>query len=270
MKTKQIKTLLTALLLSRFAIAGGWSKAQAQSAATPPAELVEVVSAIETAANNKDLQELLEYYSDDFTNTDGLSTDSLAKALQQMWKSYPRLKYSTQIISWSEADDQLVAETITTIRGVNNNQGRIARLNSTIKSRQYFQDQQLVNQEILAEQSKLTSGDNPPQVKVVAPETVNTGERYNFDLIVDEPLGDKVLLGAIKEEKTASNLYLNPTALELEPLPAGGIYKTATAALLPDSNWVSAIVVRGDGITMVSHRIEVKAKPEANNREKQK
>ena len=83
------------------------------------------------------------------------------------------------------------------------------------------------------------------------------GEKYNFDVIVNEPLGDNVLLGAVKEERTASGLYLNPTALELEPLPAGGIYKVATAPLLPESNWLSAIVVRGDGITMVTQRVKV-------------
>jgi hypothetical protein len=103
----------------------------------------------------------------------------------------------------------------------------------------------------------LTSGDNPPQVKVVAPDNVTTGKKYNFDLIVDEPLGGQILLGAVQEEKTGANLYLNSTSLELEPLAAGGIYKVATAPSLPQSNWLSAILVRGDGITMITHRVNI-------------
>lgn len=262
-----MKTLVTALLLS-LGIAGGLADiVQGESVTTVPKELVETINEIEQAANSRDIDGLIEYHSDDFTNTDGLTTDSLAKALRQMWKIYPRLKYDTEIKSWSQQGDQLIANTITTISGVQKNQGRIVRLNSTIESRQYFQEHKLVRQEILAEQSQLTSGDNPPQVDIVAPKKVKTGEKYNFDLIVDQPLGDKVLLGAVQEEKTASNLYLNPTALELEPLPAGGIYKIATAPLLPDSNWLSAILVRGDGITMVTHRVNIEEQ-QANPRKK--
>ncbi|MEL7007151.1 MAG: hypothetical protein AAGM29_00875 [Cyanobacteria bacterium J06588_4] len=111
----------------------------------------------------------------------------------------------------------------------------------------------------MTEQSRLTSGENPPQVEVVAPSTVTVGQKYNFDLIVDEPLGEQVLLGAVQSEKTAGNLYFNSTSLELEPLPAGGIYKVATASSVPESNWLSAILVRGDGITMITHRVQIES-----------
>ena len=230
-----------------------------ENAATAPEELTEVIAGIENAANEQDIEAVIEYYSDDFTSSDGLTTDTLAKALTQMWRNYPQLEYTTQIESWSESGNELVAETLTTVRGIQNTEGRKARLKSTIKSRQYFQGQKLVRQEILSEQSQLTSGENPPLVEVVAPDTVTVGQKYNFDLIVDEPLEDRVLLGAVQEEKTAGNLYLNSTSLELEPLPAGGIYKVATAPETPESNWLSAILVRGDGMTMITHRVNIES-----------
>lgn len=251
-----MKKFFTVLLLNLGIVSGSLSIARAQNPAAPP-ELTETISEIEAAANDKDLEELLEYYSSEFTNTDGLTLETLAQALEQMWENFSELEYSTEIESWSAEGDRLVAETTTTITGTQNSRGRSANLNSTIKSRQYFADRKLVRQEILSEQSRLSSGENPPQVDIVAPTTVKVGEKYNFDLVVNEPLGDKVLLGAVSEEKTASNLYLNPTALELEPLPAGGIYKLATAPLLPNSNWLSAILVRGDGITTVVHRVNI-------------
>ena len=260
-----MKRFATVLLINLGIIGGLTNTAWGQDTATVPEELAETISGIEEAANERDLDELLEYYSDDFTNTDGLTTDTLAKALEQMWAEYSELTYSTEIESWSREEDRLVAETKTTIEGMKNTEGRTARLNSTIESRQYFQDQKLVRQEILSEQSRLASGDNPPQVNVNAPDTVEIGEKYNFDLIVNEPLGNQVLLGAVQEEKTAGKLYLNPTALELEQLPAGGIYKTATAPLLPDSNWLSAILVRGDGITTITHRVNVIEAAEPQN-----
>lgn len=255
-----MKKLTAALLLSLGIISGLTSTVKAESAATAPEELKTIISGLEEAANSKDLEGVMEYYSPEFSNADGLTNSSLSQALTQVWKNYPQLKYATEIESWSQDGKQLVAETVTRINGVQSNQGRVVQLESVLRSRQYFEDQKLVRQDILSEQTKLTSGDHPPDVKVSAPETVQVGQKYNFDVIVNEPLDNKVLLGAVKEEKTASSLYLNPTALELEPLPAGGIYKVATAPLLPDSNWLSAILVRGDGITMVTQRVNVEEK----------
>ena len=257
-----MKTVFSALLLSLGLIGGLKDGVKAESAATAPQEITEVISKLEAAANKGDIEEVMKYYSPDFTNGDGLTRSSLSQSLSQMWKTYPRIRYTTEIESWEDNGDELVAETTTNIRGVQNNRGRIVRFDSTLRSRQYFQDQKLVRQEVLSEQTKLTSGDNPPSIDIIAPEAVKLGEKYNFDVVVTEPLEDQVLLGAVNEERTSSDLYLNPTALELKPLPAGGVYKTVTAPLLPDSNWLSAIVVRGDGITMVTHRVRVE---ERNN-----
>ena len=256
-----MKRFATVLLLNLGIISGLVNTVQGESLTTAPDELTEIISGIEEAANKKNLDQVIEYYGADFTNTDGLTVETLEKALKQMWKSYPQLKYSTEIESWSREGNEIVAKTTTTIRGVKNTQGRKVRLSSTIKSRQYFQEQKLVRQDILAEQSQLTSGSNPPQVDIIAPKTVTVGAKYQIDLIVNEPLNDQVLLGGVQSEKTASNLYFNPSALELEPLPAGGIYKVATAPLLPDSNWLSAMLVRGDGITMITHRVNIEEAP---------
>ncbi len=251
-----------ALLLS-FGLVFGWGNivhgenVQGENGATAPEELTEIIEGLEDAANDRNLPEVMEYYSPKFTSADGLTHNSFSSALAKVWKTYPRVKYTTEIESWSQEGDKLVAQTVTRIRGIRKDRGRIVRLNSTLRSRQYFQDKQIVRQEILDEHTKLTSGENPPKINVITPKTVAVGEKYNFDVIVNEPLGDNVLLGAVKEERTASELYLNPTALELESLPAGGIYKVVTAPLLPDSHWLSAIVVRGDGITMLTRRVKV-------------
>ncbi|MEL6439492.1 MAG: nuclear transport factor 2 family protein [Cyanobacteria bacterium J06621_8] len=258
-----MKRFATLLLLNLSIFHGLTDAVRGQAADSIPNELQEIILGIDDAANQRDLDQLIEYYADDFSNTDGLSPETLSRAIGQMWEQYPQLEYNTEINSWSQTGEELVAETTTAIKGEKNTQGRKISLQSEITSRQYFQDGKLLRQEILAEQSQLTSGINPPEVELVAPTEVKLGAKYNFDLIVNEPLGDQVLLGGLREEKTASNLYLNPGAVELEPLPAGGIYKVGTAPLLPDSNWLSAILVRGDGIIMITHRVNIKE--ELNN-----
>ena len=231
--------------------------ATAQTAENVPEELAAVIEEMEEAANEQDLDEVMKYYSADFTNEDGLTTNYIKRALEKIWTDYPELTYETTIDSWEEQGDELVAETTTTITGSRERGGRMIRLDSNIKSRQYFRDRELVRQEILAEQTKLLTGDRPPQVTVKLPETVQVGEQYYFDTIVTEPLEGGVLLGAALEERTGSDRYLNPSTLELEPLSSGGIYKLVTAPLLEDHHWLSSIVVRGDGITMVTQRVRI-------------
>jgi hypothetical protein len=124
-----------------------------------------------------------------------------------------------------------------------------------MKSRQYFENNQIIRQEILGEKTKLTSGDNPPTVTVRLPEKVRRGQRFSFDVIVEEPLGSNILLGSAIEERTNGSLYLNPSSFDLQILSAGGIFKWVKAPLVEDQRWLSAILVRGDGITLVTQRV---------------
>jgi hypothetical protein len=222
-----------------------------------PQELKDLLSRIDAAANKQDLKALMELYSPEFTNSDGLNPSTLFQALTKTWTRYPQLTYQTQVVSWEEKEGALVAETITNITGKQESKARTVNLNSKIQSRQYFKDQKLVKQEILKEKTELTSGVKPPQVELALPETVKVGAKFDFDAIVKEPLNDEVLLGTAIEEKVIGDRYLNPTTIELEPLPAGGIFKTVTAPAQPENRWFSAILIRGDGITMVTQRLRV-------------
>jgi hypothetical protein len=127
---------------------------------------------------------------------------------------------------------------------------------STIRSRQYFQDNKLIRQEIISEETKLSSG-NSPHIQVNVPEVAKVREQFNFDVIVEDPLDNDLLLGSAIEEQTASNRYLNPTDFELEPLPSGGVFKRVTAPGLPGSYWLSAIIIKGDGMIIVTRRVTI-------------
>lgn len=254
--TAKIKRVTISGALSLIALGSFQNLAHAETK-NIPSELKNAIANIEVAANEKNLDKVIEYYDPSFTNNDGLNTNSIKTALKKVWDQYSGLTYSTQINSWEKVKGQLVAETTTTITGTQNSKGRKSQLESVLKSRQYFRNQKLVRQDIISEQTKVFSGENPPQVTVNLPETVKVGEKYNFDTIVNEPLEGNVLLGAALEERTASSRYLKPSTLELQPLSAGGIFKVVTAPRLSDNHWLSAIIVRGDGITMVTNRVNI-------------
>lgn len=228
-----------------------------QGTETPPVAIKTLISQIDQAANKRDLPALLKFYSPKFTSADGLTYQYIEKGLTKLWKLYPELQYQTKIVSWKQEGDRLSLETVTDITGTGKIQSMPVKLQSTIKSRQQFAGNKLLSQEIISEQTQITSGTNPPTVEVRLPEKVRTGTEFDFDVIVKEPVGNDLLLGTAIAEKIEGDRYLNPGNLDLEILEAGGIFKRVKAPNTPEDKWLSAIVIRGDGTTLITRRVIV-------------
>jgi ketosteroid isomerase-like protein len=221
-----------------------------------PPELVSTLAEIDAAASQQDLSAVMNFYSPNFTNSDGLTRDSLQQALQAFWERYSDVTYTTELTDWQADGEALVAETTTTITGTQKDNNS-ANLTATIASRQRFEGLKITEQEILSEENQLTQGQNPPTVEVILPQQVGTGQEFEFDVIVQEPLGDRLLLGAALEEPVQSSAYLNPTPVTLELLSSGGLFKLGSASAAPETRWVSAILIRDDGITTIARRLQI-------------
>lgn len=241
----------------------GWAlsttgRAVAQVASDPmQAELQAQTVQLDQAATAGDLEAVMDFYSREFTSPDGLTYDTLRQTLRELWQRYPDLTYQTQLESWEQQPDGVVTVTTTQIAGSYPDERRDLNLVATIKSRQRLVNNQIVEQEILSERSELTAGDRPPTVSFNLPEQVAPGQSYDFDAVVNEPLGDRLLLGAAIEEPIAVDNYLNPAPIELELLSSGGLFKVGEAPDQPGDRWISAVVVRYDGITAVTQRLRV-------------
>ncbi|MEG4813675.1 nuclear transport factor 2 family protein [Microcoleus sp. K5-D4] len=229
----------------------------AQTPANAPAPLTKVLTEIDAAANRRDVKAVMAFYSPSFTHSDGLNSQSMEKALTQLWDRYPSLNYRTEIKSWKTEGSAILAETITTIAGTQKKDGRELTLKATIRSQQRFEGEKIVSQEILAEQTQLSSGQNPPTIQVNFPDQVKVGEEYHFDAIVREPIGDDILIGTVLEEPITEKTLFNPSEVELELLNSGGIFKVGKAPATPENRWVSAVLMRQGGIATVSVRLRV-------------
>lgn len=234
-----------------------WQCVQANTPQNAPPELKNLLTQIDAAASQGDVKRVIEFYSPNFTNGDGLNRQTLEKALVELWKRYPKLRYSTQLQSWKSEGNTIVAETVTNITGLPSANSNNLTLNATIKSRQRVTGTKILHQDILSERTLLTSGKKPPQIDVKLPQQVKVGQQYNFDAIVKEPLGEDFLLGTAMEESIHSEKYLTPTSVNLESLTSGGIFKVGRAPSTPGSQWISAVILRGDGMTMVTQRLDV-------------
>ncbi|MCC5637711.1 nuclear transport factor 2 family protein [Nostoc sp. CHAB 5844] len=246
--------LLSLLTLGLTSSLHGVQAAPPQNA---PAELSNLLTQIDTAASKGNAKAVIQFYSPNFTSTDGLNRPNLEKALVTLWKQYPQLRYTTKLQSWKSEGSAIIAETVTNISSAPSTNVNNLALNATITSRQRIANGKIVSQDILAERTTITSGKQPPQLDVKLPQQVKVGQQYSFDAIVKEPLGDDFLLGTAIEEPVKVEKYLNPSPVDLQLLTSGGLFKVGRAPATPGSQWVSAVIVRGEGMTMVTQRLKV-------------
>ncbi|MEM8637783.1 MAG: nuclear transport factor 2 family protein [Cyanobacteria bacterium P01_G01_bin.54] len=234
-------------------------QAQSLNAANP--EVAQTLQALETAANRYDLTAVMGFYGDAFRHSDGLDRQQLAQGLESLWSDYSGIQYDIEVEAWETQGDTIIAQTLTRISGSRYEGTRPIRLEAEIQSRQYIDrpSQQITRQDILAERTLIFSGVNPPELDINLPPVVAVGETFDFDVIVQEPLQGELLLGGALETPVSYQEAAAIEAIELELLQAGGIFKRGTAPPQPKDQWLSAIVIREDGITLLTQRLRITA-----------
>lgn len=233
----------------------------AQSVKPAPAELSNIVFALDNAASKQDIEAVMKYYAPTFNHSDGLNRDRYKQSLREFWQRYKNVSYRTEISKWEKQGDLITAETVTMVQGLKGAENDNFKLDARLISTQTYQrvngQLQVVSQKILAEQSSLSSGDMPPPVKLKMPELIGVGRQYVLDAIVTEPLGNNLLLGAAIEEAVESKNLLNESTINLRPLRAGGLFKIGQAPFSSGDRWISVVLVRESGITITSQRLRV-------------
>lgn len=247
--------LLSSLLAISLSIPGQF--AQAREPENAPSTLTKLLTQIDTAANQGNVKAVMQFYSPKFTHSDGLNRKGMEQALTGLWKRYPQLRYTTKLESWKSEGNTIIAETVTNISGLPTSGNNNLTLQSTIKSRQKVTGLKIVHQDILSERTQLTAGSKPPQVEIKLPQRVKVGEKYSFDAIVQEPLGEDFLLGAAIKEPIQANKFLKPTIANLQFLNVGGLFKIGRAPSTPGTQWISAVIRRGENMTIITQRLQV-------------
>jgi hypothetical protein len=235
------------------------SSAQAENAASAPAELKSVLTQIDTAASGENLQGVLQFYSPTFSTSDGLQRDSFEKALVDLWKRFEGLRYQTELVAWKQAGNGFEVETITRVMGTQPIDDRKLILSATIRSRQMVSNNQITKQDILTEESQLSSGTKPPNVDIKLPEKVKVGQEFAFDAVLQEPLGESILLGGAFEKPVNPKDYAQGStgSLDLSVLSSGGLFKIGQAPKTPQTLWISAVFLREGGINIFTRRLKV-------------
>lgn len=250
-------TSLSMLTLS-FALGCEFSRpAFAASPETAPSDLVQTLNQIEAASDSKNLEAVMAFYASAFASADGFNRAQFEETLQGFWDKYSKVDYEIDLVSWEASPNGVTVETLTRIKGTQTRPERELALEAEVRSRQRFENGQIVYQEILSEHSQVTSGTQPPVLSVLLPEQIKPGSSFAFDAIVQEPLGERSLLGTALDEGVTPEDFFAPRPLILDVLSAGGLFKVGQAPEQPDNRWVSAVVIQENGMTIDTRRLRV-------------
>jgi hypothetical protein len=114
-------------------------------------------------------------------------------------------------------------------------------------------------QTVLREKSLLRSGDKPLPVSLLIPDAVLTGQRYDVDVIFDEPLDGALAAGGIAAITPQQQAAMASPSLELGALGGGGLFRIVQAPLSPGSQTWAVLLVHPDGIVSATKRVRVVA-----------
>jgi hypothetical protein len=117
----------------------------------------------------------------------------------------------------------------------------------------------ITSQDVIREQTILRSGDQDLPVSLLIPDAVLTGQRYDVDVVFDEPLNGAVAAGGLLALSSSQTKAMETPRLELGALGGGGLFKTVQAPYNPGEQTWAVLLVHPKGIVSATKRVRVVA-----------
>ena len=166
---------------------------------------------------------------------------------------YKESKWSIQMIS-NGPNKSLLDVKIKSSRTIG---GQIYNLHTkqTVKIETY--KNKIKNYKIIDEESILKSQNSALIVKLISPEKVLTGERYEINLIIERPLDNLLTASGMIVLKNNDKMILSNDLFGIKPNQSGGLFKYIQAPSEPGSQTISAIITHQEGIYSFTKKIKV-------------
>ena len=100
----------------------------------------------------------------------------------------------------------------------------------------------------------IRNDDNKIDISFKIPDKVLTGSKYDIDIILNKPLEEVIIAGAIKPHQVNS---LFEQEILLEPLASGGIFKITRAPSKPGIQIWSGIIAHPEGMITFTKSIDI-------------
>ncbi|WP_269624170.1 hypothetical protein [Prochlorococcus marinus] len=168
-------------------------------------------------------------------------------------KKYKNAKWSIQPLS-NDQDKSFLDIKIISKRKIND---IIYHLHTkqTVKLETY--KNKIKGYEVIDEESILNSQNSPLIIKIVSPDKVRTGEKYEMNLIIESPLDNSLTASGMIVLKDEDNKKVSNDIFGIKPNQSGGLFKYIQAPLNPGSQTISAIITHPEGIYLITKKIKV-------------
>ena len=191
----------------------------------------------------------------------GFNAVAISELDPELVQRYQRFQQDFPAVTWRVEPDAPLADGRQTlllrVRGDAESEGLRYMLEAKERIAIRLSDGRMVDQELVAHESMLRSGERPLAITLGIPDTVLTGSRYGIDLIVDEPLGQAlVAAGLIDLTQQQVEDQLRPN-LPLAPMGGGGLFKSVQAPQEPGSQTWALMLVHPDGVVTATKRVRV-------------
>ncbi|MEB3255319.1 MAG: hypothetical protein VKJ05_02910 [Synechococcaceae cyanobacterium] len=218
-------------------------------AATPPPALLQSLEAALNASGDAGLEALLK-------SGPGLEPPQLLTRRRQLRAQFPDLRWLVRAGTPLRDGQATVSVKVSGTR----RQGATSfRLDGEQLLLLQSDGSRINGQTVLREQSLLRSGEQAPPVSLLIPDAVLTGQRYDVDVIFDEPLDGALTAGGITALRPDQVMALESPSIELGALGGGGLFKTVQAPLTPGSQTWAVLLVHPRGVVSASKRVRVVA-----------
>ena len=168
-------------------------------------------------------------------------------------KKYKDAKWSVKTIS-NHPGRQLLDVKITSKREIG---GQFYNFNSkqTVEIQNF--NNKIKNYTVINEESILNSEKSPLVVKIISPDKVLTGEKYEINFILEKPLDSSLIASGIIVLESNENINISNDRFGIKPNQSGGLFKYIQAPLEPGFQTISAIITHPEGIYSITKKIKV-------------
>ena len=184
---------------------------------------------------------------------------------QQLTARLERLTESFGPLTWQVSQGRPLpdgrARLDLSVRGMGEVAGVVYQLEATQTLAVSSHQEQILSQEVLQEESWVYSGDQRLPVTLQIPDAVLTGQRYDVDVILDDPLDSGLLAGGILEVSPDEVEIMGAPTIQLGTLNAGGLFKRVQAPYTAGGQTWTVMLVHPDGTLMASKRVQVRDTP---------
>jgi hypothetical protein len=237
---------LPALLLGALLLVPVVGPAAARAASPTPAQLL----ALQTALNSGDDSALNTLLSPG----PGLNPEEVKRRRQQLRQQFPNALW--EVKAGPPLRDGQASVTLK-VSGTREQGGSTYRLDAEQRLSLKTDGQRFNGQTIWREQSLLRSGEKSPAVSLLIPDVVLTGQRYDVDVIFDDPLEGALVAGGIQSITPEQVTALESPRLELAALGGGGLFKVVQAPQTPGFQTWAVLLVHPKGVVSATKRVRV-------------